>query len=273
MEKKTVNQITFGQRLAYARKQKGLSVRQFADLIEVPRSTENCWEKDKRHPKLSSVWKIIKALDLSDDWFGNAYDLSKINFTDNQEDCKLTREQQKLVADNERIIGCVLHKFLHKFRTKECYEYYYGYAAIGLCQAARQFDKNGTVSFFSFAFQDVKWAVYNANAKRKRDLQPSISLNQIVGNCEDYDEELGSLIQAPDEFEPLEYKILVESVCQKVEPALTVEEKEALRLWLHGKNSTEISRAMNIGTSDAKMNIQRAKKKCKVCFSPDEIFS
>ena len=85
--------------------------------------------------------------------------------------------------------------------------------------------------------------------------------------------ELGSIIPAPDEWNPLEYKVLVESVYQKVEPVLTAKEKEVFRPWLHGKSSDEIARAIGVSKAAVKNRTEKARKKCRALFNPEEIFT
>lgn len=100
----------------------------------------------------------------------------------------------------------------------------------------------------------------------------TISLNKKV--CTDGNApEFGDLIPAPDEWESLEYKVLVESVCQKVEPVLSANEKESFRLWLHGMSSDEIAKIIGASTIAVKNRTEKARKKCKALFNPDEMFA
>jgi transcriptional regulator with XRE-family HTH domain len=65
--------MTFGERLVYARNKKGLNQKQFAELIGITPTRLNYWEKDKREPDVTMIWKIIKALEISGDWLiGNS---------------------------------------------------------------------------------------------------------------------------------------------------------------------------------------------------------
>ena len=185
---------------------------------------------------------------------------------------KLTKEQQKLAADNERLIGYVSYKLYHFQRNSEEYELCYGYAATGLCQAAKIYDPSrGT--FAAIACRCIKFAINDALRKRDRyraALQP-ISLDAPL--CLDANDNLDLLAPAPDEIEPLEYKILCESVYQKVETFLTPMQKKAFRPWLHGEEETEIAREINTSYASVKNLIHFSKKRCIVCFNPDEIFS
>ena len=53
----------FGERLINARKNKNLSQRQLAEILEVTPTCLNYWEKDKREPNLSCLIKLSEALD------------------------------------------------------------------------------------------------------------------------------------------------------------------------------------------------------------------
>ena len=55
---------TFGQALLAARKQKGLSQQEFADLIPVNRSSVANWEADRRLPNATIIAKIAEIFDV-----------------------------------------------------------------------------------------------------------------------------------------------------------------------------------------------------------------
>ena len=55
---------TFGEALLAARKQKGLSQKQFADLLPVSRSSVANWEADRRLPNATIIAKISEILDV-----------------------------------------------------------------------------------------------------------------------------------------------------------------------------------------------------------------
>ena len=60
--------MTFGERLIYAREQRGYNQKQFAEVLEVTPTRLNYWEKDKREPDVLMLWKIISALQISGNW-------------------------------------------------------------------------------------------------------------------------------------------------------------------------------------------------------------
>lgn len=181
---------------------------------------------------------------------------------------KLTKEQQKLVADNERVIGAVFKKFAHICNLRESYDDFYGDAAIYLCKAALYVDDVNC--FFSYSYTFVKWAMVNA-------LRNRINYSKHTVNIDEENDELdefSSLIQTSDgKWEQLEYKILVESVLQRVDPILTPAEKEAFNLYLQGKTNNDIAKILGIKYGAAKKRIVKAKKKCKNTLTPENIFS
>lgn len=263
MEKKANDLMTFGERLAYARKEKGLNQKQLGALIGATQSIISRWEKGVHKPDMSMVRKIIKTLEVSEDWL-----IGNNNFKMNWQDIRLTKEQQQYVADREWLISYMYNK---KFRfLKAPYDFYYGYAAIGLCKAAIVYDENKG-SFFALAYLRIKSEITHAYESERKDVWTRLSLNNLVS--EDDDTEFGSIIPAPDEWEAIEYKVLVGSVYQKVEPALRDEEKEPFKLCLYGKTNKEISKILGIKYDTAKERTESAKKKCRDLFNPDEMFS
>lgn len=257
--------MTFGERLAYARKKRGLPQSQLAGLAGVTQSIVSRWEEDKHKPDMPKIQKIVEALEVSEDWL-----IGNDNFSGNQQ-FRLTKAQQKLVADHEYIIGDAIHKFCPGNKGSD-YEKLYGDAAIGLCKAAHYYDRSRG-PFYQIAYSFVKWAIYSAfrmDYTRKHVLD-TLSVDQPFS--EDDSCTLGSIIPAPDEYEQLEYKILVESVLQRVEPALTAEEKEAFRPWLYGESLSDISKAVGIRPVTVNSRIQKAKNKCRASFDADQIFA
>ena len=271
---KPVKKLTnFGHRLAYTRKKKGLMQKQLAELIGVKPCTVSGWENSVHIPNSSMIRKITKALEIEDDWFENDNNFQTKNFTDHQVGRKLTKEQQQLVIDSEYIIYCVMKKYnLTPYKDE-----FWDIGEIGLCKAALQWDEKRGVPFFTLAFNYIKWEFNTEGRKEMKDLYPKMSLDQPVGNdnSDAAGETFGSLVPDPDdEFERIEYKILVESVYQKVEHALSPKEKVAFKRWLYGENYTNIAREMGgISSRTISDHIVNARNKCKTFFNPDELFT
>lgn len=266
--------MTFGERLVYARNKKRLNQKQLAELIGVRRTRLCSWEKGRRDPDAFMIEKIVKVLEVSKDWLmGNDDNFNMENITETLQYIKLTKWQQKLVTDNEVVIGAAF-KFVRKKRPTVLYDDIYGDAAIGLCRAAEIYGQNGnnTASFFSFAFTFVQSAILNSHRKAVA-LDCTTSLNEVIFRQNSDGIELGSQISAPDEWEQIEYKILAESLYQNVESALTVKEKESFRLMLHGMNNDEIARALGVSKTAVKDRLAKARNKCRSLFNPEDIFS
>ena len=265
MIKKIGDCMTFGERLFYARNKKGLNQTQLAKLIGVRPNIISRWENGKQKPYMSAKIQIlIKALEVSEDWL-----LGNDKFRMSQQDIRLTKEQQQFVADNE---GLINYMYTKKFRfLKAPYDFYYGYAAIGLCKAAIAYDANKG-SFFALAYLCIKSEITHAYESANKDIWTRLSLNDLV--YENDTSELESKIPAPDEWEKIEYKILAESVYQRVELVLTPKEKVAFKRWLHGENKFEIARAMGgISINTVSDHVINAKNKCRELINPDELFA
>lgn len=201
--------------------------------------------------------------------------MQRENLVENQLGFKLTEAQKELIADNANVIGAVFHKIVRKYNTTVRYDEIYGDAAIGLCRAAKIFDEtyHSKGSFFSFAFNFVEWAVFNSKRKRETYYYHNASLNEIIGKDDHGDDvELGELIPAPDKWESIEYKILAESIYQKLSPILTAKEKEVFRPWLRGEGVPEIATATNVKQHTVRTRMTTARKKCNAAFNADEIF-
>lgn len=59
--------MTFGERLAYCRTQKGYNQREFAAALGITPTRLNYWEKDKREPDVSMIKNIATLLNISTD--------------------------------------------------------------------------------------------------------------------------------------------------------------------------------------------------------------
>lgn len=180
---------------------------------------------------------------------------------------KLTKEQQEIVVENEYIISHVLNK-LHIQNNYA--DDVYGAAAIGLCEAAKNYDENNRLPFYAVAFSYIKFKIFKEYNHTKKALGGTLSLDQPAVDGADG---LESVIPAPDEWEALEYKILADSLYQKIEPVLTDKEKVVFRRWLHGENNSDIARSLGKTRAATSLSILNARKKCQVSFNTDELFT
>lgn len=60
--------MTFGEKLLQARKEKGYTQEQLADLIGVAKSTYTGYEKGNREPDVFKIKKLIKILGVTSGW-------------------------------------------------------------------------------------------------------------------------------------------------------------------------------------------------------------
>ena len=55
---------TLGKRLVKIRKEKGLTQKRLAELLDITPTRLNYWEKDKREPDISMIKKISEVLQI-----------------------------------------------------------------------------------------------------------------------------------------------------------------------------------------------------------------
>ncbi|KXL54406.1 HTH-type transcriptional regulator ImmR [Anaerotignum neopropionicum] len=60
--------MLFGEKIAKARKEKGLTQEQLAEMIGVAKSTLTGYEKGNREPDLLKIKKLISILDINPDY-------------------------------------------------------------------------------------------------------------------------------------------------------------------------------------------------------------
>lgn len=77
--------MTFGERLALARRNKNLTQSELAELIGVKKSTITGYEKNNREPDLFKIKKIMSVLDITFDYLADI-DTSKYrnNYNDDE---------------------------------------------------------------------------------------------------------------------------------------------------------------------------------------------
>lgn len=86
---------TFGERLTQARKDKGLSQKAFAELLEITATRLNYWEKDKREPDIPHLHKICEILNINGDWLlGRSEQKEKPTILNNE----LSKHEQAVIA-------------------------------------------------------------------------------------------------------------------------------------------------------------------------------
>lgn len=278
MKKKSSDNMTFGQRLAYARKKKGLNQAQLGALVGVGKTLIGNMEtgRKRKDPDVSLIRKIVKVLDVSEDWLmGNSNDFRMENLPENLKNIKLTKEQQQLIINNQQVIGTVYRKCVRDACIDYNYGDYFGDAAVALCEAAKKFTRkyDEERGFYMYA---LTYLTYDIRKKYWREYRYQREITSIESYEDDFgdDHDFGSVISDPnDDFEMLEHKILVESVCQKVGKVLLPKEKKFFQLWLYGFQCNEIARKLGISMRTVATRKAEIKEKCRASFNPKEIFS
>jgi hypothetical protein len=172
-----------------------------------------------------------------------------------------------LLNTNQQVIGTVYRKCVRDTCIDYNYGDYFGDAAVALCEAAKKFtrkydEKRG---FYMYALTYLTYDIRKKYWREYRYQREKTSLESYEDDFGD-DHDFGSVISDPnDDFEMLEYKILVESVCQKVGKVLLPKEKEFFQLWLYGFQCDEIARFLCFKRAGLP-SIPRLKKKVHVEF-------
>ena len=78
---------------------------------------------------------------------------------------KLNDEQRKLVEQNHNLIYSAMTKCGIR---RQDFDDYYGFAAIGLCKAAIDYDKTRCISFSTYAYLCIEYEIRVFNKYRFR---------------------------------------------------------------------------------------------------------
>lgn len=106
---------------------------------------------------------------------------------------KLTPAQQQLVEDNHNLI----YGFLRKYNLSQ--DEYYDLAAIGLCRAAKCFNKDKGSKFSCYAYLVMLTEVRMYWRKEHKCVKPSRSLDDIVLNGDHVNVTLAETIVDPND--------------------------------------------------------------------------
>ena len=150
----------------------------------------------------------------------------------------LTKEQRELAENNHNLIYAYLHK------KHLPIEEWYGVAAIGLTEAARDYDKKRGVPFASYAFRvmgnHIKDKFDYAKAQKRDEDGRKLSLDTVV--VEEEGNTYMEFLVASDSTEDIVFtKLNFENLIN----ALTGKTRRVLILALLGYSTTETSKEMN----------------------------
>lgn len=174
----------------------------------------------------------------------------------------LTEAQQKLVADNEKLIYYALSKFGYPL------DEFYDVGAIGLCKAAKIYNpKKG--SFANTAIMQIRSACNGELARAKRHKRPQypISLETPVkAKGGDSNLTLGDVLPSPSNMvDEAEAMMEATSLLSKLKCSrhISSRDKEIFLKWVTGETQTELSREYGVSRERIRQIISSIKSRCE----------
>lgn len=107
---------------------------------------------------------------------------------------KLNDEQRKLVEQNHNLIYSAMTKCGIR---RQDFDDYYGFAAIGLCKAAIDYDESKAKSFSTYAYKCMRTEIMAYDRWRladKRDERLTVSYNQLMNDLDENEKEYSFLL-------------------------------------------------------------------------------
>ena len=107
---------------------------------------------------------------------------------------KLNDEQRKLVEQNHNLIYSAMTKCGIR---RQDFDDYYGFAAIGLCKAAIDYDESKAKSFSTYAYKCMQKEIIAYTRWRfadKRDERLTLSYNQLMKDLDEDEKEYSFLL-------------------------------------------------------------------------------
>lgn len=170
----------------------------------------------------------------------------------------LTEAQQKLVADNEKLIYYTLNRFGYPL------DEFYGLGAIGLCRAAKIYNpKDG--SFANTAVWQIRSACNAEVMRLKRHKRPQypISLETPVKAKNGLDDlTLGDVIPSPgNAFDKVDDGAEAKDLLNKLKhnPHISGRDKEIFLKWVGGDTQAKLSREYGISRERIRQIINSVK--------------
>lgn len=158
---------------------------------------------------------------------------------------KLNDEQRKLVEQNHNLIYSAMRKFgIHR----QDFDDYYGFAAIGLCKAAIDYDETRSKSFSTYAYLCIQNEImvynkYRFRQRRKGDMN-TISYNHMLDDWDEDKNENSFLLKDEENFEKnIIFKLNFQDKCY------TLNNKDRMIVDLKSKGYTYQEIAKMFGTS------------------------
>ncbi|MCR5837172.1 MAG: helix-turn-helix domain-containing protein [Lachnospiraceae bacterium] len=97
--------MTFGEKIKAARKYKGYTQKQLADMVGAKHNSISDWEKDKNKPDASCIEILCSTLDITPNYlFGFSDDLFSLD------DVDFARKYRKLDIYGKEVIDLLINK-------------------------------------------------------------------------------------------------------------------------------------------------------------------
>lgn len=167
----------------------------------------------------------------------------------------LTVEQSALAEENERLI----YYALKRFGITDIDEYY-GFAAVGLCKAAKYWAPERG-KFSTFAMVVMRNELHLARRSQRKDVKPSVSI--------DYRDDDGACLQlaAPDSFETVESRMLRNYVVGVAKARLKPKDYETFESLLYGEKTEVFAHRIGQTYHSAATRRVKVRKKLRTVFN------
>lgn len=173
----------------------------------------------------------------------------------------LTEEQRELAAKNHNLI------YTYAYKKNISLEDYYGTLAIGLCKAAKVFDKDkGNFSNIAFSCMENELYDYWKSTRKKSSIPENLMLSyDAPKEWEDSDGKNGLLESIPDyrTNDSMMYAVISYEFIEK----LTEKEKIIVRLLMDGLTHVEIANELGCKRQNVDYRVKRIREKANDCLN------
>lgn len=178
--------------------------------------------------------------------------------TNNKE--RLTEEQQELVSKNHNLIYAYAHK------KNVSIDDYYDVLAIGLCKAAKAFDKNrGKFSTLAYRCMENELNLHWKSTKRKSVIPEELVFSYDAPiNSADSDEDSFTKFITGDCFNS---EVLSNIVSEEFVESLSDKEKDIISFLLDGMTHKEIADTMGFKRQNVSYHLNNIRKKANCLLS------
>lgn len=166
----------------------------------------------------------------------------------------LTPEQQKLVADNYKLI----YAFLRRENLDD--EEWYGELAFALCRAAQIYDPS-----FGVTFSTLAWNCFMRRVKRvrwldSRNKRKGIQIFALTWRTEEGEERLFDFPDEEDPYEEIESRVAAENWVQHMSPYLKKRDPEVIGHLLEGDSKIAVAHKLGVSRQALDQRIARIRR-------------